>query len=81
MNGCVIIMARKRKRAQKYNGTDPVLAKGDLIKPEDFVGAQKTGHNPDPKMNEISGTLDSMEKTDDYQNNRRMRRESFQIVS
>jgi len=39
-----------------------LLAKGDPIKPEDFVGAQKTGHNPDPKMNEISGTLDSMEK-------------------
>jgi two-component system NtrC family response regulator len=39
-----------------------LLTKSDQIKPEDFIGAQKTGRNPDSKWNGSSGTLDAMEK-------------------
>jgi two-component system, NtrC family, response regulator len=39
-----------------------LLKKDDKIKPEDFVGAQKTGGNSEMKIQKSSGTLDEMEK-------------------
>jgi two-component system NtrC family response regulator len=39
-----------------------LLSTGNQIKPDDFIMAQKTGRNPDPKNSALSGTLDEMEK-------------------
>jgi two-component system NtrC family response regulator len=39
-----------------------LLTKSDTINTNDFIGAQKTGWNPDPKGHGSSGTLDDMEK-------------------
>jgi two-component system NtrC family response regulator len=39
-----------------------LLTKSDTINTDDFIGAQKTGWNPDPKRHGSSGTLDDMEK-------------------
>jgi two-component system NtrC family response regulator len=39
-----------------------LLTKSDTINTDDFIGAQKTGQNPDPKRHGSSGTLDDMEK-------------------
>ena len=39
-----------------------LLTKSDTINTNDFIGAQKTGWNPDPKRHGSSGTLDDMEK-------------------